>query len=96
MMELEHSSPFPPSEVASTSNFSEPCTVNAEQLATILSGDNYDCIVLDCRPPGTLPVSLIIYNFYKEFPDNFLGEKVLYNSWNVYGEIIVCFNSIIS
>ena len=70
-MELEHSSPFPPSEVASTSNFSEPCTVNAEQLATILSGDNYDCIVLDCRPPGTLPVSL------KFFTKNINNERLL-------------------
>uniref|UniRef100_A0A914R1D9 Rhodanese domain-containing protein n=1 Tax=Panagrolaimus davidi TaxID=227884 RepID=A0A914R1D9_9BILA len=56
MMELGHkSTSFSPTDLASTSGFSELTAINAEQLATILLSQSYDCTVLDCRPPGTHP-----------------------------------------
>jgi protein-tyrosine phosphatase len=56
MMELGHkSTPFSPPELASTSGFTELTAINAEQLATLLLTQSYDCTVLDCRPPGTHP-----------------------------------------
>ena len=57
-MELgQHQQPFVTPEHASTSKTVELTTINAEELANILLSDSFDCIVLDCRPPGTLPVS---------------------------------------